>query len=85
VFGYSVVVLPGVEECFSVQVKRGEKVQGAFMTYYGGDRDIDFKILDPEGKTAFEVQKQESSSFLFASNYNGLLHLFTMLTHHRKV
>jgi len=70
--GLNLAVHSQSEECVGTAVTRADKVVGSFSVYGGQEStDLDFKIIDPEGKELFEIERQGYFSFRFVALFEG--------------
>lgn len=69
---YFITVDAHAEECFFDKVDPGTKMGLMFEIAEGGFLDIDVKIIDPEGKTIYQGERETSGKYTFAAHMGGV-------------
>ncbi|EIM22857.1 hypothetical protein E3Q22_01747 [Wallemia mellicola] len=58
--------------CFYANVdKKGEKIGFYFAVQSGGNFDIDWEVIDPEGNVVVHGEKERQGDFIFTGNHYG--------------
>merc|ERR1719199_356214 len=63
---------PAKEECLFEEIHSGTKVSGSFQVSTGGFLDIDAKVVGPDDRHIYTVQKETEGRFTFISHETGV-------------
>jgi len=63
---------PAKEECLFDDINSGTKVSGSFQVSTGGFLDIDAKVVGPDDRTIYSVQKETEGRFTFIAHETGV-------------
>ena len=69
---YIVTVDAHGEECFFEKVKSETKMGLMFEVTEGGFRDIDVRIVGPDGKTIYQGERESNGEYTFAAYMDGV-------------
>jgi len=70
--GLTFNVDPAKEECLFEEINSGTKVSGSFQVSTGGFLDIDAKVVGPDDRNVYTVQKETEGRFTFISHESGV-------------
>jgi len=63
---------PNSERCFYETVAaKGDKVVGTLNVWFGGNMEVDVKVLDPSKQVVYEQGKQREDTFTFFARQEG--------------
>jgi len=63
---------PAKEECLFDDINSGTKVSGSFQVSTGGFLDIDAKVVGPDDRAIYSVQKETEGRFTFIAHESGV-------------
>ena len=69
--GFELSILPSKQKCFHQVASEGQKVFGSYSVVYGGKKDLNIKVTDPESGLVYEQQRKRDGSFEFVALKNG--------------
>lgn len=59
------------EQCFFERTTPGQKIHASFEVVSGGNREIDFKVIDSKSDLVYEVKKKKDGTLQFYSLNTG--------------